>query len=70
MFTTHRDQRVAKDHGDQKIKKSLLNEVGCGPGFFTIPAAEIVGGGGSIYAVDVHPAAIARVKKRVESGGI
>ncbi len=45
-------------------------EVGCGPGFFTIPAAEIVEAEGTIYAVDVHPAAIARVKERIEKGGI
>ena len=45
-------------------------EVGCGPGFFTIPAAKVVGEAGTIYAVDVHPAAIARVKERLESGGI
>ena len=45
-------------------------EVGCGPGFFTIPASEIVGEEGTIYAVDVHPAAIARVKERIEKGGI
>ena len=45
-------------------------EVGCGPGFFTIPAAKIVGNEGFIYAVDVHPLAIKRVQKKVERGGI
>ena len=45
-------------------------EVGCGPGFFTIPAAEIVGDAGSIYAVDVNPLAIERVQKRIERQGI
>ncbi|MEA1944055.1 MAG: class I SAM-dependent methyltransferase, partial [Euryarchaeota archaeon] len=45
-------------------------EVGCGPGFFTIPAAAIVGDEGFIYAVDVHPAAIERVKERIEKKGI
>lgn len=39
-------------------------EVGCGPGFFTIPAAKIVGEEGFVYAVDVHPLAIERVKAR------
>ena len=45
-------------------------EVGCGPGFFTVPASKVVGEAGNIYAVDVHPAAIARVKKRIDSVGI
>lgn len=41
-------------------------EVGCGPGFFTIPAAEIVGKSGLIYAIDIHPLAIKRVKEKIE----
>ena len=41
-------------------------EVGCGPGFFTIPAAKIAGEEGFIYAVDVHPLAIERVKEKIE----
>lgn len=45
-------------------------EVGCGPGFFTIPAAKIVGEEGSIYVVDVHPLAIKKVKEKVEREGI
>lgn len=39
-------------------------EVGCGPGFFTIPAATIVGDAGFIYAVDVHPRAIDKVRQK------
>ena len=45
-------------------------EVGCGPGFFTIPAAKIVGGEGFVYAVDVHPLAIERVNEKIEREGI
>ena len=45
-------------------------EVGCGPGFFTIPAAKIVGNEGVVYAVDVHPLAIERVKEKIEREGI
>ena len=47
-------------------ERQTVLEVGCGPGFFTIPAAEIVGDEGHVYAVDVHPRAVARVKKKVE----
>jgi ubiquinone/menaquinone biosynthesis C-methylase UbiE len=45
-------------------------EVGCGPGFFTIPAARIVGEEGLVYAVDVNPYAIARVRGKVAREGI
>ena len=45
-------------------------EVGCGPGFFTIPAAKIVGVKGLVYAVDIHPLAIERVKKKIKREGI
>ena len=45
-------------------------EVGCGPGYFTIPAARVVGHEGFVYAVDVHPRAIQRVQKKVEKEAI
>ena len=41
-------------------------EVGCGPGFFTIPAARIAGDEGHVYVVDIHPRAVERVKKKIE----
>ncbi len=45
-------------------------EVGCGPGFFTIPAAKIVGEEGLIYAIDVNPFAIRRVKNKIAKEGL
>jgi ubiquinone/menaquinone biosynthesis C-methylase UbiE len=45
-------------------------EVGCGPGFFTIPAAKIVGEGGSILALDINPLAVAHVQKKIETEGV
>lgn len=41
-------------------------EVGCGPGFFTVPAAEIVGRNGSVTSLDVSPAAVEHVRQKVE----
>lgn len=41
-------------------------EVGCGPGFFTIPAARIVGDEGCIFAVDIHPLAIKKVQEKIK----
>lgn len=37
-------------------------DYGCGPGSYILPLAEIVGGSGKIYALDMHPAAIKMVK--------
>ena len=53
--------------------KNILKEVGiepgfhvldygCGPGSYTIAAAELVGKSGKIYALDIHPLAIQRVQ--------
>jgi len=60
--------RLLKAAGLKSGQKVL--EVGCGPGFFTIPAAKIVGEEGSIYAVDTHPLAIKKVQEKVEREGI
>jgi len=57
-------QRLLKAAGLKPGQKVL--EVGCGPGFFTIPAAKIVENEGVVYAVDVHPLAIERVKEKIE----
>lgn len=54
-------------------RRNILNEVGiqpgfhvldygCGPGSYTIAAAEMVGNSGKIYALDIHPLAIQSVK--------
>ena len=45
-------------------------EVGCGPGFFTIPAAKIVGKDGLVYAVDVNQRAMMRVEEKMQKYGI
>ena len=45
-------------------------EVGCGPGFFTIPAGRIVGESGSLYALDVNPLAIKRVQQKIVGEGM
>ena len=45
-------------------------EVGCGPGFFTIPAAKIVGESGSIFALDVNPLAVEHVRQKIEAEGV
>lgn len=41
-------------------------DYGCGIGSYTIPAARLVGKTGRVYALDIHPLAIERVKKRAK----
>ena len=51
-------ERAEIKHGD------LVLDYGCGPGSYSIAAAEIVGSLGKIYAADIHPSAIKEVNKR------
>jgi len=44
-------------------------EVGCGPGFFTVPASNIVGIEGSIVAFDVNPFAVKHVQNKIAGAG-
>ena len=45
-------------------------EVGCGPGFFTVPAASVVGEQGRVWALDVNPLAIQKVLGKIERAGV
>jgi len=45
-------------------------EVGCGPGFFTLPAARIVGEAGSVLALDVNPLAVEHVRQKIAAAGM
>ena len=55
-------------------RKNILAEVGiepgfsildygCGSGSYTIPAAQLVGESGNVYALDIHPLAVQQVQK-------
>jgi len=56
--------KLLKNAGVEKGKKVL--EIGCGTGFFTLPAAEIVGENGRVYALDIHPLSIERIREKME----
>jgi ubiquinone/menaquinone biosynthesis C-methylase UbiE len=60
--------KLLKAAGLQPGQKAL--EVGCGPGYFTIPASKIVAKEGLVYAVDIHPLAIERIKQKIEREGV
>ena len=60
--------KILRQAGLKSGQKVL--EVGCGPGFFTLPAADIVGDKGLVYAVDLNPYTIKRVQKKISRSGI
>ncbi|MBN1284469.1 MAG: class I SAM-dependent methyltransferase [Anaerolineae bacterium] len=45
-------------------------DYGCGPGSYTIAAAQIIGASGKIYGVDVHPQAIKSVQRKARAQGM
>ena len=55
-----RNLRGAKIQPKQKVL-----EVGCGSGYFTISAANLVGDKGMIHAIDIYPPSIERVSRKV-----
>jgi ubiquinone/menaquinone biosynthesis C-methylase UbiE len=38
-------------------------DYGCGPGSYLIPLIELVGASGKIYALDIHPLALQKIRK-------
>jgi ubiquinone/menaquinone biosynthesis C-methylase UbiE len=44
-------------------------DIGCGPGFFTVPGAEIVGDEGRVLAADIQGEMLSAVKSRVAERG-
>lgn len=61
-------------HGNLRAKLEKIGiregqtvlDFGCGPGSYTIPAAQIVGEKGKVYALDIHPLAIKAVDEKAK----
>ena len=45
-------------------------DYGCGPGSYTFLAADLVGPTGNVYALDIHPLAVERVRKAASKRGL
>jgi len=45
-------------------------DIGCGPGFFTIPMARMVGPAGRVFAVDLQEAMLEKVRRKVAKAGL
>ncbi len=51
-------------------KGKVVADLGCGPGFFTLPASELVGPTGRVYAVDVQQEMVDDLRSRLAQQGI
>lgn len=49
---------------------SVVADVGCGPGFYTLPAARLVAPDGRVYAIDLEPRMTERVQQRAALEGL
>ena len=47
-----------------------MADVGCGPGFYALPAARLVGPSGRVHALDLQEPMLARVRERVAAEGL
>ena len=66
-------QNIAENYPDWKPgEKSYMSvmEVGCGTGFFTIPAAQLIGDKGCLIAMDVLSDYIEQVVKKVQAANL
>ncbi|MGH2486323.1 MAG: class I SAM-dependent methyltransferase, partial [Ktedonobacterales bacterium] len=49
---------------------NTMADIGCGPGFFTVPAAQIVGEKGVVLAADVQGEMLSAVKSHITEKGL
>ncbi len=63
-------ERLMEQHPEGLLRREGLApgdsfaDVGCGPGFFTVPAAGIVGETGHVYAIDISEEMLFELDKR------
>lgn len=65
------DNRKSWQNTDEIIQQlgldagSTVADLGCGPGYFTIPIVKAIGSGGKIFAVDEDPNMLEHLRKNV-----
>lgn len=70
------DERQAALHPEALLRAlglrpgDTMADIGCGPGFFTLPAAEIVGAEGSVMAADIQGEMLTAVRSRAIERGL
>src|SRR5579875_1889856 len=48
----------------------VVADVGAGTGYFAVPMAQVVGTGGTVYAVDAQPEMLEWIRKKIEAAGL
>jgi ubiquinone/menaquinone biosynthesis C-methylase UbiE len=56
--------------GTDNLLGHIVLEVGCGTGFFTIPAAKLIGDQGRLIAIDVLPESVELVSQKVQAANL
>jgi ubiquinone/menaquinone biosynthesis C-methylase UbiE len=56
--------------GAEFLPGQTVLEVGCGTGFFTLPAAQLIGDNGRLTAVDVLQVSVDAVNKKVQAANL
>ena len=51
-------------------ENDILADIGCGIGYFSIPAAQLIGPNGMVYALDVKSEMIEEVEKRAKESNL
>ena len=56
--------------GTDNLAGLAVLEVGCGTGFFTMPAAQLIGDKGRLVAIDVVPESVELVSRKAQVAGL
>jgi ubiquinone/menaquinone biosynthesis C-methylase UbiE len=57
-------------HGVDNLKGRVVLEIGCGTGFFTLPAARLIGDQGYLVAMDIVPGSVELVSQKVRKASL
>lgn len=64
----NKSEKLVRSSGIQPGQTVL--EIGCGSGYFTVPASKILGDRGTLYAADIHSIAVEETQKKVDELGL
>ncbi len=56
--------------GVDNLKGKAVLEIGCGTGFFTIPAARLTGNDGTLAAMDILSESVEEVSRKLQAAGL